>query len=313
VSDYDRRLAQLASRVGRLARFLRRGFEIGELRDEHGRWTSGGGSLVNIAERLLSESTDHSTTLSGVMSQASADARRYVAKTLNRLKKVLPTSKLVEEGGFKMADGTWTVERQALHDSIIEQIFTPEAVAAATPAKGEKAIFTILGGRGGSGKSWFTTAGPLKGQNAILLDNDSIKSKLPGYEGWNAAQFHEEASDIFNRADQLARSLGLNVTHDATMRTAKTAGSFIDAYSKAGYKTRGFYMFLPPEVATRRAIERAMKPGGRFVPPEYVFTSRSNEASFDEAKAKFDEWGLYNNNVPRGTSPQLVASGTKEA
>jgi predicted ABC-type ATPase len=308
-------LALVCGQLSQLARIVRlhtdrlRAFDPSQPRDEHGRWTSGGGSLGTIAQDLLSEGTDHSATLAKVMGAASETARQYVRDTIRRLETVIPTNALVSAGGFKTADGKWTAARQALHDSIIEKILTPEAVVAATPAKGEKPLYTILGGRGGSGKSWFTTAGPVDRSKAVLLDSDSIKAMLPGYEGWNAAQFHEESSSIFNRADQLARSLGINVIHDSTMRTAATSAAFVDAYRKAGYRTRGYYMFLPPEIATRRAIERAIKPGGRFVPPEYVFSSRSNEASFDAAKAHFDEWALYNNNVPRGQSPHLVARG----
>jgi hypothetical protein len=40
-----------------------------------------------------------------------------------------------------------------------------------------------------------------------------------------------------------------------------------------------------------------MKSGGRFVPPSYVFGSRSNEKSFDTVKGLFDRWRVYNNNA----------------
>lgn len=298
-------------------------FDPSQPRDDHGRWSGHGGGghgtggargsalgglLQKAAAVLFGEETDHGATLQGVMSKMSPEARAFVAETEKRISKVVPTNALASEGGFKNPDGTWTEARQKVHDDIIAQILTPETVAAATPAKGEQPTYTILGGRGGSGKSWFTGRdGAVDAGHALVLNSDFVKEKLPGYEGWNAAQFHEESSDIFNRADNMARSLGINVIHDSTMKTAKNSHAFVKNYKDAGYRTEGYYMFVPPEVATRRAVDRAMKPGGRFVPPEYVFSSRSNEKSFDDTKKVFDKWAVYNNNVPRGVGPQLVA------
>ena len=288
-------------------------YDPAQPRDDHGRWTSGGSGkagLANAAERLLSEGSDHSATLAGVMAELSPQAREYVTKTNQRLATVVPTNALVSKGGFKNPDGTWTADRQKVHDEIIAKILTPEAVAAATPANGMRPTYTILGGRGGSGKSWFTGRdGPVDGGHALLIDSDKIKSMLPGYEGWNAGQVHEESTDVFNRIDAGARSLGINVIHDSTMKSGKNSEAFVKAYQDAGYRTEGYYMFLPPEKAARRAVDRANKPGGRYVPPDYVFASRTNEQSFDQIKPSFDKWAIYNNDVPRGVGPQLIAHG----
>lgn len=266
------------------------------------------GATKTVAADLFDRETDPKASIESVMAAQSHETRMAIARTEARIAAGTPTDALISQGGFKNPDGTYTAKREALHRDVIGKLLSPEAIAAATPASGQKPTFTILGGRGGSGKTWFTReGGPVKGK-PIVFDNDKIKSMLPEYQGWNAALVHEEASHIFNLADNAARAMGLNVVHDATMKTAKNSEAFIEAYVRSGYQVEGYYMFVPPEIAAQRAIDR-FRTRGRFVPPGYVMASRGNEKSFDQVKGSFAKWGLYNNNVPRGTPPQLVASG----
>ena len=144
------------------------------------------------------------------MAKLPETTRQMISHVEKRLANAVPTNAPVSEGGFKQADGTYTPEREKVHAEIIRSILTPETVANARPAPGEKPVFTMIGGRGGSGKSWFSGKGQkVDPTRNIVIDNDSFKSKLPGYEGWNAALYHEEASDIFDRLDVMARSLGV--------------------------------------------------------------------------------------------------------
>lgn len=259
------------------------------------------------ATYLFETETDHTVTVASLMASQPQDVRDHISETYARIRNSTPTDAPVSEGGFKKPDGTYTAEREALHRKIIETLLSPDAIAAARPAPGESPTFTILGGRGGSGKSWFTQNGVVANK-PIVFDNDKIKSMLPEYQGWNAALVHEEASHIFNVADNIARSLGLNVVHDATMKTAKNSEAFAAAYKKAGYRVEGFYMFLPPDIAAERAIKRFRGPTGRFVPPDYVMASRDNDKTFDNIRHIFSRWAVYDNNVPRGEAPRLVAN-----
>jgi predicted ABC-type ATPase len=242
-----------------------------------------------------------------------------IERTKERLSQVVATDAPVSEGGFRNPDGTWTDERTALHQEIISNILTPEAVAAAMPAPGESPTYTMLGGRAGSGKSWLSSSdGPVDASKSFVLDNDRIKGMLPEYQGWNAGQVHEEASHIFNVVDHTARQLGINVTHDATLKSSANAEKFVNAYKDSGYKVEGYYMFASPAVATERAIGRFMGPSGRFVPPEYSYSSRTNEASFDKLIPSFSKWAVYDGSPRSGASyhapgapraPRLVGSG----
>jgi predicted ABC-type ATPase len=206
---------------------------------------------------------------------------------------------------YKDSEGRYTPEREALHKKIVSKIITPETVARAKPQHGEKPKVIFLGGRGGSGKSWLTSKdGPANPEKAIVINPDDIQDYLPGYKGWNAALYHEEASDIANVVEHIARKMGLNVILDSTMRTDKNLHRKIDAYEKHGYEPHGHYMYAPPHVAANRAMKR-FKKSGRFVPVEYLLNSTSNEHSFDSAKPRFSKWSIWNNT--EDSSPQLHA------
>lgn len=215
---------------------------------------------------------------------------------------------------LNMKNGKYTNEREALHDQILDHPgkgdwkgFTPEAIAAATPAAGEQPTFHILGGRGGSGKSWFSKSpdSPFDTAKTMYINNDDFKESLPEYQGWNAALVHEEASDLASAAHDRARAAGLNVTFDATMKSTGSIERLVQKYISAGYKVEGYYMHTAPQVSAVRAMNRFMHTG-RYVPAEYVLKSTTNEQTFDGMTKYFSKWKVYDNNA--GDGPKLVAS-----
>ena len=268
------------------------------------------------ASRLLEEYGEN-TTSEALIAKLPAEVGKAVRQAEHRLSESVPTDAPVSKGGFKNpSDGSYTEERQKLHDEIIAAIFSDEAVRRATPKKGEKPTFTMIGGRGGSGKSYFSQAGIVDEKHTLKLDNDEIKAMLPEYRGWNASMLHEEASDLFERADRLGRELGLNVAHDATMKTYESAARRLDAYKASGYASRGLYMFCPPQEAARRALGRFMQAPakgapegttGRYVAPSYVLSSTTNEASFDALRDDFDDWSIYRSYGHKGDTPEKMA------
>ncbi|SDH26784.1 zeta toxin family protein [Nitrosomonas sp. Nm132] len=203
-------------------------------------------------------------------------------------------------------DGKYEDARKALHHQIVRKIMSPEKIKDATPFDGEKPVFIILGGRGGSGKSWFegNVYDPSK---FIVLDADHIKGMLPEYEGWNAHQVHEESGDIFDELVKTARFLGLNVVLDKTMKTAKSSIADVHAFKDAGYRTEAHYMHLPRQEAAKRAVARFLGKTKRFVPPEVVLSNTTNEHSFDQVKHLVDDWSFRDNNVQQGQQPILIS------
>ena len=206
----------------------------------------------------------------------------------------------------------YTENREKLHGAIMQALLAPDKIRAAKPALGESPTFMILGGRGGSGKSWFKDKlyDPLK---YVILDADEIKTMLPEYNGWNAQDVHEESSDILEQMVCMCIREGLNFVLDGTMKTAKSALGRILRVQSAGYKTEAHYMHLPAQEAAKRAVGRYMGENkdfsGRYVPVHRVLENTTNEDSFDQVRKLVDKWSFRDNNVKRGKQPILISEG----
>jgi predicted ABC-type ATPase len=257
---------------------------------------------------LYQHFADPNVTPADIRARLSPELQAKMDDAEARLAVSTRTDALVADGGFKNPDGTYTPERQAVHEEIMNKFLNPEAVAAATPEHGEKPVYTILGGRSGAGKSFLTSEeGPVDAKHAIVLDPDAIKGMLPGYEGWNAGLYHAESSDIFNAIDKTARDNGLNIIHDATMKTGAAAMGRIKDYADAGYRVEGAYMFTPPQESAMRVVSRFAGPSGRYVPLSAALSNVKNEYNFDQAKPLMDKWSIYTNMGGKGASPKLYA------
>lgn len=233
-------------------------------------------------------------------------AEERIAEVVQTVATMTPTDGPVEKGGHVQPDGSYTPERVALHRQILAQLLSPEAVAQATPDAGEPPTMTLLGGRGGSGKSWLTRppTGPVDAERAFYINSDDIQAMLPDYETWKAGLYHEEASHIAGLAKEIAREAGLSLVLDATMRSPKFAKD-IAAFREKGYRVEAHYMFAAPHQAAERAVGRFMR-GDRYVPPAYSLSSTTNEASFDQVKDSTDRWSIWDNT---GTAPKLYTRG----
>jgi predicted ABC-type ATPase len=298
-------------------------YDPNEKRDPGGKWTKGGGSGAatkgeapsrgkkkpadkhSSAAALLQHEYPKEMSPEHFLSKQPPEVLDRIREVEAKIHREVPSDALESQGGHKRPDGSWTPERRKVHDQIMREILNPEAIKAATPKPGEDPVFTMLGGRGGSGKSWFSKTGVVP-KGHLILDNDAIKAKLPEYQGWNAALLHEEASHIFDRIDAAAREAGLNIAHDATLKTYRSAEKRANEYRDKGYKVHGHYMFVPPHISAQRAVKRFMGPGGRYVPPSYILSSTTNESSFDQLRPLLDKWSLYRNDV-EGKEPELVA------
>ncbi len=260
-------------------------------------------------------------TPDSILDSFPADTRAKIADTKARLAKLTATNELHGK------DGVYTQERLDLHDKILYegvQGFDPEtsgtkfypgilnedAVAKASVAPTQQPVFTILGGRGGSGKSAFDgrkfpEAKVYDADRAIVFDSDHIKHMLPEFAGFNANQVYQESSDILARALLEAKGLRLNVVLDGTLKSP--ALDKIKEYKEAGFRTEAHYMHLPRQEAAKRAVSRYLEPTGRYVPAEIIIGNIKNEANFDELRKFVDDWSFRDNNVAKGNAPKLVA------
>jgi predicted kinase len=218
----------------------------------------------------------------------------------------------------------YTEEREKLHGRIMQDLLSPDKLRAALPPLGEKPRFMILGGRGGSGKSWFKN-NAYDPSKFVILDADEIKAMLPEFEGWNAQDVHEESSDILEQMLTACIKNGLNVVFDGTMKTASSAIAKVFRMKAAGYRTEAHYMHLPRQEAAKRAIGRFKNGGkegqngespepftGRYVPVDVILKNTTNEDSFDQVKGLVDKWSFRDNNVEkRGDSPIIISEEEK--
>lgn len=288
-------------------------------RGKDGKWSGGGGSEIaasggrqarNVATRLLAR---NEAKQGGQVSPEDFkknylnDAQRTrIAENEAKLAKSIRTDTLVEDGGFLQHDGRWTPERQALHEQIIRS-YIEKGLENAVPEEGQRPTAILLGGRGGSGKT-SATKEMIDTSNFINLNSDDIKGMLPGFEGWNAGLFHEESSYISDRIERIARELGLNILYDATLKSESSASARMSAYEEAGYNIEGIFVHTTPVISAERAMDRMMHTG-RYVPPEYILGSRSNEATFDSIKGRMSKWTLIDNNGD--FNPKVIARGGK--
>jgi Zeta toxin/Collagen triple helix repeat (20 copies) len=245
------------------------------------------------------------------------NAKPHVDEAEAKVKAGTATDRLVSAGGHKLPNGKWTPERTALHQKIMAELLPVEQLKAATPKEGEKPQLYILGGRGGSGKSFFTSGKPgtIDTKNFVVLNNDDVKEKLPEWKGWNAALLHEESSEIGQAAERIAFGRGVNIVIDGTMKSSASLEARIKDAKAAGYEVHGKYMYTSPEKSAERALNRFVRGNekngmGRYVPPSYSMNSTTNEASFDQVSSQFKTWEVWDNNVD-GRAPKFHSSSKK--
>jgi predicted kinase len=247
------------------------------------------------------------------------EIERHVKETDAKNYELIYTKQLTHQLYRKSGEGPssiYTEDRQKLHDEIESEILAPDKIHSAKPPEGEKPTFMMLGGRGGSGKSWFQNNIYDPGK-FVILDADSIKERIPEYDGWNANQVHEESSDVLEKILQRCLEQGLNVVLDATMKTPEKATEKLAQFIAKGYKTEAHYMHLPRQEAAKRAVMRfrnGKKEGdyrGRYVPVKVVLGMTTNEETFDLVKNMVDSWSFRDNNVKRGEQPILISESKR--
>ena len=185
---------------------------------------------------------------------------------------------------------TYEIERQALHDKIIKDIFTGvKCVSQGKPI----AVFT--GGSPASGKSHFIkeVADYLTNESIFHLDADGIRAKLPEYKGWNASATHKETQYITN---SILNNIGegkcrYDFIYDGTMNKAEKYYPLIKKVNELGYDTYIIFMDIPYGVARSRALARYQK-SGRYVPIEVIddfFAPRPNSGGKTMGQYALDE------------------------
>lgn len=246
------------------------------------------------------------------------EIQAYVEKKMNNLSHILKKGDTMTRYS---KDGEFTEERKALHKNIINEILSKEKIDAFKPKDGEKPKFIMFGGRGGSGKSWFTDKKRAEkdgrevmfdSDKYLVLDADEIKKYLPEYKNWNAGEVHEESSYLMKDIKKRAMDMGINIIIDGTMnynekKPDKVKNEMLEAREK-GYSIEAHYMFLPLEESCVRSMERFRTEkgdySGRLVPTDILLQMQNNEKSFESVIDLVDDWSFHDN---RYGKPKLVS------
>lgn len=268
-----------------------------------GQWVAAGGGAGSPASDLLARNYPNPTTADELFAKLTPEQRAAASKAEAEMLLEKPTM-----FQFLGPDGKYTAERVALHEKIINDIFSPQAILQATPKPGEKPVLTLTGGRPAAGKT-STLRGELGsiGHNALYISADTIQESLPGYRGDHAGLFNGEAQDIALQVENIARKNGLNIVYDATMKSQQPAKERVALYKSQGYSVHGYFVHTTPETSALRSMQR-YKTTGRYVPIGVSLKSATNEKTFDSLIPEFDRWAIYDNN---GTKPRKVAEGGK--
>jgi predicted kinase len=220
----------------------------------------------------------------------------------------------------------WSAERDAIHDSIIEDFC---ARAENIPCE-RQAI--IAGGLGGAGKSTVLSkhAG-IDLSRYLTINPDDVKEEMgrrglipdvPGLSPMEASDLvHEESSHIAKRIGRRSAAEGRNVIWDITMSTQDSTDERIDNLHAADYSVTGLFVDIPVETSVSRAEFRhrsgheeyraGIGLGGRYVPPEVIRAQADddwgskNRKTFEAVRHRFDQWSRYDNSVD-GRPPVLA-------
>lgn len=215
---------------------------------------------------------------------------------------------------YLVSDGkggtTFTAERQALHEEIINKAL--EGVP-----KSDDPTLHLLGGGPASGKSTMLSSGRVDvpvGREAVQINADDVKEQIPDYAAMvksgdpRAAMFsHEESSYVAKEIQARAYANGQNVVLDGTGNSSiESLQGKIDTAHSYGYKVVGNYATVPSDIAVERANSRAARTG-RVVPESVVREIHASVSTvFPQAASQFDKVNLWDNT---GRSPVLLATG----
>lgn len=219
---------------------------------------------------------------------------------------------------FKRADGTYTPERQKLHDRIVEETLKGQKPSA-------ERVINVLGGGPASGKSVTEKAMAAEGKSpGLTVDVDKIRFKLPEYDQMvktghavEAAPYtHEESSDIAKQVQDRAIREGINFVADGTGDSGiEKLSKKIAGFRAGGAKIVARYVSIDTDEAVRRTAERtknqiARGENPRTVPEQYLRDTHADVSrTFPEAVKRgiFDEFELWDNNGNH--NPIKIAEG----
>ena len=273
------------------------------------------GSLADKLKKSRWVGADKASTIAKVRPRSILAPGRYkvdpraVIPTVPRVKTPTPTFKgkpfnplgKTSHDMYRLADGSWTPERQVLHNEIIADYLKDlESV------KSPKAY--MMGGGPASGKSTVVDAGHIKiPKNTMAVDSDKIKGYLPEYikgvkdgDIGAAAFAHDESSylskKILKKASERRSNVLLDGTGDNSLSNLRKK---VEMIKSGGQKVEAHYMTMDTELSVKIEKARAAKTG-RKVPETFLRETHAKVSEIVPQAIKeglFDEIHIWDNNI----------------
>lgn len=214
-------------------------------------------------------------------------------------------------------------ERQAMREKLVAQRFEGKSPVPAD----QQPVAVILGGGGASGKGTVLKMLHREGavpHQAVELDPDSFKTGdakaglhgIPEYkqlvdagDSRAASVTHDESSLLFKSALSRAIDGRYNMVLDRTMGDSAKGVADIKKLKEAGYKVKLIGVTADVGDAIDRSVKRAQGPEKRYVPLDQLVKAHKGFAKSFESDyvPHVDDAVLYDNNVPKGEPPAIVA------
>lgn len=171
----------------------------------------------------------------------------------------------------------------------------------------------ILGGNTGSGKSTvfdshLVPQGLMPSEKeAAVIDPDFIKKGLVGYnDGEGAGQVHKDSQTATDKIIQDSAEEGMDMVIMGSGASRQI--SHMREANRRGESVVGHWVHVPQQVASQR-IKTRMNETGRYIPDNTAHMAnsipRAISTAFDEDL--LDEFYLWDNDVPAGKPPKLIA------
>lgn len=225
------------------------------------------------------------------------------------------------------------VKRGQLHNVVIRELFHQPRLESdddiclgpsgggCRPAQLDfnKQAYLVIGPPA-AGKS--SICGPVAdAENALIIDSDYAKRKLPEYSTGGAGLVHEESQLIIEGDPEnghcdclLDRALdqGANIVYPRVGRDLPDIMSTIDRIRASGYDVHLLVAHCSPREAALRAMHRFLSsPDRRYVPLGYIYDIVSQHPLVNYLQLRMQNvctsFEAYDNGVPKGEAPRRIA------
>ena len=171
----------------------------------------------------------------------------------------------------------------------------------------------ILGGNTGSGKSTVLNGhlipiGLVPSETeAAIIDPDFVKKALPGYDdGAGAGKVHGQSQTVTDKIIRDSANEGMDMVISGSGASRQL--QHIREANARGESVVGHWVHIPQRKASQR-IRTRMNESGRYIPDNTAHMAasipRTISAAFNEDL--LEEFYLWDNDVPQGSSPKLIA------